>query len=537
VPDALRETPRSFAKPRLEEFAGRLAGLKRWRRFGAAFTLGVISAFAFSPFYAMPLLWLVYPCLVWMLNGATTHRQAFGIGWAFGLGQFGAGLYWLTNSMFTDIAHWWWAVPFASTILPILLGFIPGFSIMMWWRMRLTGGLRLAGLAAWLMIGEWIRGHFLTGFPWNLTAQGWIAWLPILQSFSFLGAYALGFVTVWAASTISLLGTSGVAFKKGAVTVVAGVAVFGLLAAWGEFRLSHDDGATVPGINIRLVQPNVSQSEKSSRELAREHFATLIRLSRQPTATGDMPNVVIWSETAVPYLLDLSPEIPRAIGSALTRPGWVLAGTLRREPHGEDKWDYFNSLQVIDHDGNELAHYDKTHLAPFGEYMPFRNILHLDALAVGSQDLTPGSGAETVSVPGLPPFSPMICYEAIFPETIVDPAHRPDWLVQITNDGWFGISPGPHQHFAMARARAVEQGLPLMRAGNTGVSGAIDPYGRIIGVLGLGEQGILDVPLPRALPHQPFYSLYGDVIFAGLEALFFLTVAIDCGFRRRSITK
>ena len=459
----------------------------------------------------MPLLWVVYPCLLFLLDGAATHRQAFAIAWWFGFGQFFTAFYWLTFSMFTDIAHWWWAVPFASTILPILLGFIPGFAVMMWWRERQTGLMRIAGFAAWLTVGEWIRGHFLTGFPWNLTAQGWIACLPLLQSFSWLGQYGLGFATIAAAAAPALLGDGAYPARRGLAAAAGGIAMFAALAAWGEYRLAEtlDPGST--DLVFRLVQPNVSQSEK--HDLSRDHFATLLRLSEQPSA-GSQPRFFIWPETAVPYPLDMSPEIPKAIASVLQPGGLVLTGALRREPGPDGHMRYYNSLEVVDSEGRRLAHYDKTHLAPFGEYMPFRNVLPLDALAVGSQDLTPGTGAETISVPGLPPFAPAICYEAIFPETIVDPRHRPAFLVQVTNDGWFGVSAGPHQHFAMARARAVEQGMPLLRAGNTGVSGAVDSFGRLIGKLKLGETGFLDVALPRALSRPPFYAVHGDLIYA-----------------------
>ena len=499
-------------RARLDRIKAFLSHLTGRRRLLIAFLLGAVSALAFPPFFATPLLWLVYPCLLWMLQGAGTHRQAFGIAWAFGVGQFGLAFYWLTNSMFTDIAHWWWAVPFASTILPILLGFIPGFATMMWWRMRLSGFAAVLGFAAWFMVGEWIRGHFLTGFPWNLTGQGWIGWVPVLQSFSFLGAYGLGLLTIVAASLPVMLTDPAYGRRKALLTVLAGIAVFAGLAAWGQARLDALATDPVPDITIRLVQPNIPQGEKWSRDLARRHFETLLDLSNKPGEKT--PTVFIWPETAVPYPLDMSVEIPRAIASVLQPGGLVITGALREEGKS-----YFNSLEIVDSSGNRLGHYDKTHLAPFGEYMPFRQVLHLDSLAAGI-DLTPGQGPVTLHPAGsLPSFSPMICYEAIFPELVTDSADRPGWLLQITNDGWFGISPGPHQHFAMARARAVEQGLPLLRAANTGISGAVDPYGRIIARLGLGDQGTLDVQLPPRLSRRPFYANYGDIVFAICEAL------------------
>ncbi len=476
--------------------------------------LGVVSALAFPPLYAAPALFVAYPLLLWQLNGAESHRKACLIGWAFGFGQFAVGFYWTSVSMFTDIAHWWWAVPFSSTLLPILLGFIPGFACMMWWRLRLAGVRRVFAFAAWLTVGEWIRGHFLTGFPWNLTAHTWIAWLPVLQSYSFLGAYALGYLTIVAACLPSLFGAADYSFRRALAWTAGGLGVLAALALWGALRVPSSAVATTPGITIRMVQPNISQGEKWTQALSQAHFDTLLRLSKQPAA-GALPNVFVWPETAVPYPFDAYPEVPKVIGSILPPDGVVLTGVVRADGHGADA-HYYNSLEAVDAAGNRLGHYDKAHLAPFGEYMPFRSVLHLDALAVGAVDLTPGKGPRTLRVKNLPPFSPLICYEAIFPERVVQAGTRPGWLLQITNDGWFGTSSGPYQHFAMARARAVEQGLPLMRVGNTGITGAVDPYGRVLGELPLAAQGILDVSLPQALAAEPFYARFGDSVFAVL---------------------
>ncbi len=452
--------------------------------------------------------------LLWQLNGAQTHRKACLIGWAFGFGQFAIGFYWISVSMFTDIAHWWWAVPFASTILPILLGFIPGFAAMIWWRMRLTGIRRILMFAAWIMIGEWVRGHFLTGFPWNLTGHTWIAWLPLLQSYSFLGAYGLGFITVAVACLPSLMGSRHYLPKTALAWNGAGLSVLVALALWGVWRVPHGPSPVVPGAVVRLVQPNIPQGEKWSPELSQKHFTTLVRLSQQ-RAQGPAPSYFVWPETAVPYPLDLSPSIPIAIGAVAPANGLVMTGVLRRD-FANGKWSYYNSLEIVDAHGRRLGHYDKTHLAPFGEYMPFRNVLPLDALAVGGTDLSFGHGPVTLDVPGLPSFSPLICYEAIFSERAVDEKNRPGWLLQVTNDGWFGNSSGPYQHFAMARARAVEQGMPLLRAANTGISGAVDPYGRVLGSLPIGVQGIMDTQLPEAIGSAPFYARFGDVLFLAM---------------------
>jgi apolipoprotein N-acyltransferase len=270
------------------------------------------------------------------------------------------------------------------------------------------------------------------------------------------------------------------------------------------------------------VQPNARQELKWRPGMEQLFYDRHLAL----TAAPPRPDVTIWSETAVPFVLGHAPEL-LAQSAAAAAPGRLILGIRRVEetPEG-DRW--FNSLAVLDPDGAAAAVYDKHHLVPFGEYIPLRGLvarLGLPSLATLTRGgFTPGDGPHLIAVPGLPPFLPLICYEAIFPAGLSAPEGRPEWLVQVTNDAWFGEASGPWQHFAQARMRTIEQGLPLARAANTGVSAMVDPYGRVTGSLGLGESGALDTLLPGPLP-PTFYARYGDLwSLTAVIALIGLTV-------------
>jgi apolipoprotein N-acyltransferase len=264
---------------------------------------------------------------------------------------------------------------------------------------------------------------------------------------------------------------------------------------------------------LRLVQADIAQTLKWRPEMRALNLARQLALSRTPAEQE--ATHLIWPETAAPSFLDLDWPARQALAEAVPPGGLILAGTVRGRVEGEKIAQIWNSLQVVDGQGAVLASYDKAHLVPFGEYVPLPRWLPVAKITVGSMDFTPGPGPRTVSLPGLPAVGPLICYEDIFPDRVVDPERRPDWLLIVTNDGWFGISSGPYQHFAAARMRAVEQGLPLVRSANSGISGVIDPYGRIVARLGLGRAGVVDSPLPQP-SGETIFSRWGNRILASL---------------------
>ncbi|HER26075.1 MAG TPA: apolipoprotein N-acyltransferase [Rhodospirillales bacterium] len=295
-------------------------------------------------------------------------------------------------------------------------------------------------------------------------------------------------------------------------TVLAGVLLAGLWGI-GLARLGAAPALgqnTVPGVVLRLVQPNIAQQDKWKPGLRVGNLKDQIAMSMAP-APGPSPTHVIWSETAATYYLSADYPVRRAIAQAVPKGGLILTGAPRITTAGEKPLKIWNSLYALDDRGDIVGTYDKSHLVPFGEYMPLRNITGLDKIVGKGTDFSPGPGVRTLRLPGLPPVSPLICYEVIFPGNVVDPEDRPEWMLNITNDAWYGTSTGPYQHFDAARFRAVEQGLPLVRVANTGISGVIDSYGRVVKQLNLGQKGSLDSALPKALTATVF-SRYGNVL-------------------------
>jgi apolipoprotein N-acyltransferase len=264
----------------------------------------------------------------------------------------------------------------------------------------------------------------------------------------------------------------------------------------------------VAGVTLRLVQPNIEQTNKWRDDLRVAQLTKYLELSRRvgtPT-----PTHVIWPETATPFFVAHEPRLRRVMADIVPPAGALITGALRSTGPGEIPRRVWNSLHAIDSSGAIVATFDKFHLVPFGEYMPLRSVVGIGKLTQGGTDFSAGPGVQSLRVPGLPPFSPLICYEVIFPGEVVAAGDRPEWLLNVTNDAWFGISTGPHQHFSSARLRAVEEGLPLVRAANTGISGIIDAYGRVVARLGLGLEGVVDGPLPRAADETTLYARLGN---------------------------
>ncbi len=344
--------------------------------------------------------------------------------------------------------------------------------------------------------------------------------LPIAQFAAVAGTYGLGVATIFIASLPALLGRPD---GRPRAVLAASAVLLALLAGWGAWRLADGPVPEVPGVRLRLVQANIEQTLKWAPEMRLQHLERHLALSRQPgfAAITD----VIWPETAAPSFLERDGDARRMMSEATPAGGLLIVGALRASPPGEEPLQIWNSLLALDGRGAILGTYDKSHLVPFGEYVPLHRWLPLDKITPGGVDLAAGSGAETISLPGLPPVGPLICYEVIFPNAVVDRAHRPAWLLNLTNDGWYGLSAGPYQHLAAARLRAIEEGLPLVRAANTGISAVVDPYGRLLASLGLGQEGVLDHALPTALPARLPYARWGN----GAFWVFLLFVGI-CAF-------
>ena len=492
-----------------------LASLSGRRRQLAALLLGALAAAALPPVDMTPVLLIAFPGLVWLTDGNRGHRSAFALGWTFGFGFFVAGLYWIAAALFVDIAQFWWLVPFAVVGLPAGLAIFTGLALAashaLCRLLRLGGTGRVLALVLCWSLAEWLRGHILTGFPWNLIGHAWAGGFPggiaMLQFASLAGIYGLSLVTVLAACLPARLGDfSGRRWRA----VLAAILLIALPAAGGAARLAQGSVGDVPGVTLRLVQPSIPQTMKQDPAALLENFRRLFALSTSAAATP--PTAIIWPEDAAPPFLDRDGGARQALAQAAPVHGYIIAGTTRTDPPPDAPTHVWNSLVAIDHEGNIRARYDKFHLVPFGEYVPLRTFLPLQKITAGTIDFSAGDGPHTILLPGLPPFSPLICYEAIFPGAVIDPDHRPDWLLNITDDAWYGFTSGPFQHLAIARLRAVEEGLPLARDGDNGISAMFDPYGRVVERLDLDAIGVLDVKLPRALP-PTLYSRFGDSFF------------------------
>lgn len=474
-----------------------------WRRAAAALILGALGATALPPFYLVFLLWPALSILVVLTVTAQSWRSAFLYGWLFGVGWFGFGLYWVGHAFLVEAEVYGYLAPFAVIGLAAGMAIYHGLAAA---TLRWFSGKALAhpvfvpvAFAALWTLGEWVRGWFLTGFPWNPLASIWTFSVEMMQGAAFVGALGIGFVTaiVFAAPAILTMTEADRRYRR---LVLGAAAILPVLWLAGFARLLGAGTVTHEGVMLRLVQPAIPQADKWRAELRQGHVIRQMAMSKRRAGPGGAPTHVIWAETNVPFLLGQSPEIVSSIAAAVPENGTLIFGAPRRAPGGE----VYNSLFAIDGAGEVQGTFDKFHLVPFGEYVPLRGILPLGKLVAGRGDFSAGPGPKTLRIDGLPAFSPIICYEVIFAGSVVDSDDRPEWILNITNDAWFGPSTGPRQHLEQARLRAVEEGLPVVRVANTGISAVIDAFGRVRNKLDLGEQGVVDAPLPVALPTTPF---------------------------------
>lgn len=512
------------SRPALEHgmavIKNRFLGLGGWRRPALLGGLGVLAALALPPVYALPFLIPAFSGLLWSVEECSTPAKAFAAGWWFGFGHSAAGLSWIGFAFLVDAPRFAWMSPFAVLGMAAGMALFPAgaaaLSRYVFGKIRLSGVGRVIIFSAFWVSLEWFRGWVLTGFPWNLLGTVWTWSDAMIQLAALTGVYGLSLLTVFVAAMPALLAGPGPDAEKNRPgprpLVLASLALLGVVWAGGQWRLAMATEDVVPGVRLRLVQPNIPQALKWRPELRQGHVLKQLAMSRKPPPPGGPPTHIIWAETAVPFVLQENPGLIKALGAAAPPDGLIIVGSPRSTPGGEKPRRIWNSIYAIDSKGQIKGTYDKHHLVPFGEYVPFRGILPIEKLTQGRLDFSPGPGIRTFNWQGLPPVSPLICYEVIFPGRVTDAGNRAEWLLNLTNDAWFGNSSGPYQHFAASRLRAVEEGLPLVRVANTGISGVIDGYGRVIRRLGLGREGIIDSPLPAKISGNTPFSLLGDWI-------------------------
>lgn len=512
----MSETPaeRPAAAPRgglLERTAAALAAAGAWRRALLGLGCGLLAAAALPPLFLLPLLLPAFTGLLWLLDGVRRHRQALLLGWCFGLGFFVAGLYWVGIAMTVDLARFGWFMPVSVLGLSAGLALFLALAVWVVWVSRARGAVRVLLLAAAWLLAELARSLLLTGFPWNLLGTVWAFHPAPLQTAALAGVWGLGVLALLAAAAPAVLaGPAALAPRAGRDFVLACWLLAGLAAGGGALRLAlapMPGEAVQPEVLLRLVQPSIPQEEKwegALREQHLRHHAALSRGTAQPA-----PTHLIWPETALPWYLNRERPLAEALGGLVPPGGALIVGAPAYEEGADGGPRIFNSVYALDETGETRLRYDKFHLVPFGEYLPLRGLLGalgMEKLTEGGLDFSRGPGPVTASLPGLPPASLLVCYEVIFSGRITA-AERPAWLLNLTNDAWFGRSSGPHQHFASARLRAVEEGLPLVRVANNGISAVVDPYGRTLVRLGLDAVAAVDAPLPLPLSPTPYARL------------------------------
>ena len=466
-----------------------------WALAGAAFGLGAVIAAGQAPldFRRLALLGLV--AALFLIARAASAGAAGWLGLFLGGGYFLLALSWIVEPFLIEPEIYAWMIPFVLVLMPFGLGLF--WAAAAWGAHRLGRGqaMRVLWLAVLLTLAEMARGYVFTGFPWAMLGHIWID-SPIVQAAAFIGAGGLTALTLLWAALPAAFGWRG---------LVASLASLMAIFIYGD-ELPSPDYPESPAI-VRLVQPNAEQHLKWEPERANLYFNRLLALSSTPGQPR--PDLVVWPETSVPYLLNDGSGLVQAI--AKSGQGAQVAVGIQRVIGNRG----YNSLAVVTPDGRADQIYDKHHLVPFGEYIPFGDmafrLFGISAFAAQQgAGYSAGPGAAVLDFgPRLGHALPLICYEAVFPQDLRAAPMRADWIVQITNDAWFGKLTGPWQHLAQAQLRAVEQGLPLLRAANTGVSAVIDARGRVVANIPLGVAGFVDAPLPASLP-PTFYARFGD---------------------------
>lgn len=518
----------------IERLVGKISSLSGWRRAIVAFLGGAVATLTQPPFDIFIAGFIAFPLLVWLIDGAIPDKDkgpirrflpAGFIGWCFGFGYFVSGLWWIGAALLVDAEQFAWAVPLAVLGLPAFLAIFYGLAAMIARLFWSQGIGRIFAIAFAFGFVEWLRTFVFTGFPWNALGYAAMPTPMMMQSVEVIGLVGMSALAALVFSAPALL-SGGRLAKSGIVLAVA------LLAAhigFGAWVLSNapalDTDRTT--LSIRIVQPSISQSLKWDDNERRAIFDKFIAMTKQVPAEGKpRPDVVIWPETAVPYILSLTPDALQRISEVIDDDQVLLTGAVREEPVPRRAPRYYNSILTIDSQGTIIDYTDKVHLVPFGEYLPFEGMLR----SLGLQEVVEMPGGFTaaksrhaINVMEGQTFLPLICYEAIFPDELSYTGRKVTAIVNVTNDAWYGDTPGPYQHFRQAQVRSVEQGLPLVRAANNGISAVVDSYGRIIEQLPLDAVGVIDVYLPEE--RVPFWGNAPD----GKQALaLLLTLLAIC---------
>lgn len=490
-----------------------LPSLSFWKKALIAFVLGGLLAGALAPVHAIFILPLSLSGLLILERSCQNKWQSFFIGWWFGWGHFIAGLYWIGVAFTIDANAHAALIPVPTLILPACLALFFGLATVLTRILGVNGLIKILAFASIWTLLEYIRGILFSGFPWNLLGYAWGDILPIMQSVAFIGIYGLTFLTVLISALPSLLAEREIPRSRKNIYILGDclllLAVFGA----GFIRLQTPPQGPIANSAVRIVQPNNDQQDKWKSET---RFTHVLRLKKFSEQGGNPHRLLIWPETAVPFFMTTDDPIRGYLQQLVPKGGAIITGAPRKDPNARRYW---NSVQALDENGAILGIYDKRHLLPYGEYLPLRPFLKasgisalIPALDAMSDFSFPDPGAKNVmSILDLPPFRTLICYEVTFPWEVRDTDHF-EWILNVTNDAWFGNTSGPYQHFTISKTRAIEQGVSLIRSANKGVSAIVDGYGRVQQQLMPTQEGVLDGNIPSALENRTPYSRFGERI-------------------------
>lgn len=484
------------------------------------FAAGALSALGFAPVYALPLFAAGMVFAFLMADEAPNAKKAALFGYFFGFGYFCAGFYWIANALLVDVSVFGWLYPIALLGTGAFFGlfFIPPF--MVWHKLKSGLWGKILGFASTFVLCEYVRSFLFTGFPWNMAGSMFAFSDVLLQTASVFGTYGLSFLL------LVITGACYVLIKRHYQSAVG--VIFGILAVmivFGVCRLKGYENANGK-IKVRLVQPSIAQTLKWDKASLENNLKTYIEMSRQKGFEN--VDMVVWGETATAFNPEESVYYKKLVRKAVPQKGYLITGVLR---YDEQQDLLYNSVSVLNKEGKTVAFYDKNHLVPFGEYIPLRQYLPAWVKPVANQiaDFAQGEKFKLLNVEGLPRFGALICYEIIFPDEIVNRKNKPAFVVLVSNDGWYGQSFGPYQHFAAAKLRAVEEGVTVIRSANNGISAVINPVGGVAGKLDLNVKGVRDVFLPKVLTLE---TIYAALKGTGMQVLMLL-VLLMCFYQNK----
>lgn len=506
-----------------------------------ALAAGLAAALAHPPFGFLPGL-LGYPLLLWLVDTADANRplrSAFWRGWLAGVAYFGLGTWWIAEAFLVDAANQGWMAPFAVALMAGGIALFWGLACLLYRWTGATGVARVLVFAGVFAACEWLRGHVLTGFPWNLPGETWKAGSALSQTAALVGAYGLTWLTIaiFGSAVVWREGRAGKAAVGLALATLASLWLFGFSRTFSTTMPAPPPGSPV----VRIVQADIKQSAKYDPAEFRRIVDAYVRLSALPYPDGRVADIVVWPEGAIPDAIDnyLAPGTwTRAAIEGALKPGQVLLVGAYRVEGTQADYRVFNSLVAVRRTGEGLEPagvYDKHRLVPFGEFLPLDGLmtaLGIKTLVHVGDGFTAGPAPAPLHPAGLPVFQPLICYEGLYPGFTRAGAKasgkRPAFIVNVSNDAWFGATSGPLQHLNLSSYRAIEEGVPILRATPTGVSAMIGPTGSPISrVLHLGDSGVIDGVLPLS-GFNTLYTRLGDLPF-----LMFLLISGVSGLLKR----